>query len=130
MSKLVVGAAGITDDEKCLGLYEMNFKTPDQSARHRYQIIMVIRDDKPAEYRIDLGDAKKFKNVDQFRIPGGVTDYTTGKIYIEETVGRLKTIADQLRKAPCFDKMDLAMSGVARKPKSTKLIMAYGNQNN
>jgi len=123
MSKLVAGAAGITDDEPCLGLYELNFKTPDQRARHRYQIIMVIRDDKPAEYRIDLGDAKKFKNVDQFRIPGGITDYTTGKIYIEETVGRLKAIADQLRKAPCFDKMDLAMSGIARK-QSNKLIIA------
>ena len=121
MSKLVAGTDHISPDEPALGLYELNFKTPDQTARHRYQIIMVIRNDKPAEYRIDLGDAKKFKDIDQFRIPGGITDYTTGKIYIEETVGSLKTIADQLRKAPCFDKMDLAMSGVAR---YNELIMA------
>ena len=121
MSKLVAGAISITDDEPCLGLYEMNFKSPDQRSRHRYQIIMVIRDDKPAEYRIDLGLAKKFK-ADQFRIPGGIVDETTGRIYIEETVGRLKTIADQLRKAPCFDKMDLAMSGVARKQSNKILI--------
>ncbi len=123
MGKLVLGATDIKYDEFCLGLYEMNFKTPDQRERHRYQIIMVIRNDKPAECRIDLGNVKKFKNIDQFRIPGGVFDERTGKIYIEETVGSLKDYANRLRGCPAFDKIDLAMSGVARK-KNTKLIMA------
>lgn len=123
--KLVIGATDIKPDEPCLGLYEMNFKTPNQKARHRYQIIIVIRDgDKPAEYRIDLGNVKKFKGVDQIRIPGGIVDEITGKIYIEETVGRLQDIANKVRGVPAFDKMDLALSGVARKPKSNKLIMA------
>jgi hypothetical protein len=118
--KIVMGATGVSPDEPCLGLYEYEFKTPDQKERHRYQIIMVIRDDKPSEHRIDLGNVKKFKNVDQFRIPGGVV--IDGKAYIEETVGRLQGIADQLRKAPCFDKMELAMSGVARKQSNKILI--------
>ncbi len=83
---------------------------------------MVIRQDKPAEYRIDLGLASKFKGVDQLRIPGGVID-ETGQIFIEETVGRLKDIANKMRQRPLFDKMDLAMSGVARKQNKT-LIMA------
>ena len=121
--KLVLGATDISDDDPCLGLYELNFKSPDQRSRHRYQIIMVIRNgDKPAEYRIDLGLASKFKGVDQFRIPGGVID-ETGQIFIEETVGRLKDIANKMRQRPLFDKMDLAMSGVARKQNKT-LIMA------
>lgn len=123
MSKLIVGATDLDPNEPCLGLYEMNFKTPDQHERHRYQIIMVIRQDKPAEFRIDLGNARKFKRADQFRIPGGITDEITGKIYIEETVGSLQDIANKLRGRPAFDKMDLAMSGVARK-KTKKLIMA------
>ena len=120
--KLVLGATDISDDDPCLGLYELNFKSPDQRSRHRYQIIMVVRNDKPAEYRIDLGLASKFKNIDQFRIPGGVVD-DNGQIFIEETVGRLKDIANKMRRKPLFDKMDLAMSGVARH-KSNKLIMA------
>jgi len=108
MSKLVLGAPFITDDEPCLGLYELNFKSPDQRSRHRYQIIMVIRNgDKPAEHRIDLGLASKFKGVDQFRIPGGIVDEDTGKIYIEETVGRLKDIANIMRGRPAFDKREL-----------------------
>ena len=107
MPKLVVGAAGITDDEPALALYELNLKTPDERARHRYQIVMVIRGDKPAEFRIDLGDAKKFKH-DQIRIPGGARDDATGKFHIEHTVGELKDIARWVRDNPPFDKKELA----------------------
>ena len=67
----------------------------------------VMRGDKPAEMRKDLGAAKSFK-ADQFRIPGGAMDETTGKFYIEHTVGELMDIADYLRTNPSFDKRELA----------------------
>jgi len=93
-------------DEPCLGLYELNLKSPDQRSRRRYQILTVIRNDKPAEFRKDLGLAKKIK-VDQFRIPGGVRDEATGRFEVLHTVGELQDIADYLRAKPLFDKREL-----------------------
>lgn len=93
-------------NEPCLGLYELNFKSPDQHSRRRYQIAVVIRGDKPAEYRRDLGKVKK--GVDQFRIPGGVVDRDTGRFNICHTVGELMDIADHLRINRPFDKRELA----------------------
>ncbi len=95
-------------DEPCLGLFELNFKSPDQRSRRRYQIVVVMRNDKPAECRHDLGLASKFKKVDQFRIPGGVTNRETGRIEICHTVGELMDIADHLRINRPFDKRELA----------------------
>ena len=118
---IIPGTNHIDKDEPCWGLYEINLKTPDQHDRHRYQVIWVIRNDKPAEFRIDLGNVDKFKNADQFIIPGGIQD--NGKLYIEETVGRLQDMANKMRKRPLFDKMDLALSGIARK-KNEKLIFS------
>lgn len=107
MSDLIQGTTYVLPDEPCLGLYELNFKSPDECARRRYQIIMVMRNDKPAEYRKDLGLAKTFK-ADQIRIPGGVKDDMTGHFHIEHTVGELMAIADQVRSKPAFDKLELA----------------------
>lgn len=91
-------------DEPCYGLYELNYKSPDQHTRRRYQIIIVMRNDKPAEYRKDMGSVKKFKGLDQFRIPGGVQNETTGRFDIVHTVGELMDIADYLRVKRPFDK--------------------------
>jgi len=99
------GTGYILVDEPCLGLYELNFKSPDQRSRKRYQIVQVMREDKPAEHRIDLGLANR--KVDPFRIPGGVIG-DDGRIYIEHTVGELQEIADQVRGNPPFDKRELA----------------------
>ncbi len=93
---LYQGTTYALNNEPCIGLYELNFKTPDQRERHRYQIIVVVRNDKPAEFRKDLGKAKKYKH-DQFRIPGSVFNEKTGKTDILHTVGELKDIADQMR---------------------------------
>jgi hypothetical protein len=93
-------------DEPCYGLYELNLKSADQKSRRRFQVIVVVRDDKLAEFRKDLGLAKKFK-VDQFRIPGGVLDETTGRTDILHTVGELQDIADYLRTHRPFDKREL-----------------------
>jgi len=107
--KLRYGTHWVTEDEPCLGLYEMNLQSPNSRGFHRYQIIFVMRGDKPAEYRRDMGLAKNFK-ADQLRVLGGVKDDVTGKFYIEHTVGELREIADQRRGVNLFDKGELVLS--------------------
>ena len=104
--RLLYGTQWITEDEPCMGLYEMNLQSPHSRGFHRYQIIYVMRGDKPAEYRKDMGLAKNFK-ADQLRVLGGVKDDMTGKFYIEHTVGELRYIADQRRGNNLFDKREL-----------------------
>ncbi len=106
MSKLMYGTTWISEDEKCIGLYEIHEQSPGSRGFHRYQIIHVMRDDHIAEYREDLGPARKFRKFEQFRIPGGAKG-EDGKYYIEETVGSLREIANQLRMKPLFDKREL-----------------------
>ena len=96
MTNIIVGATSLSPDEPCFGLCEMNLQAPDNKGFRRYQIIYVVRNDRVAEFRRDLGPAGDFK-ADQFRIPGGIIDPVTKKIYTEETVGRLTEIAEQLR---------------------------------
>jgi hypothetical protein len=107
VARILYGTTYIEEDEPCLGLFEMMEQSPGSHGFHRYQIIYVMRGDRPAEYREDMGLAKKWRGVDQFRIPGGVYDEDTGKYYVEETVGRLREIAHKLRTKPLFDKKEL-----------------------
>ena len=65
---------------------------------HRFQVIIVVRDDSLAEFRIDLGLASDFKRP-EFRIPGGVV-VGHGRIEILHTVAELQEIADTLRHTP------------------------------
>ena len=78
-------------DEPCFALAEMNQKTPDQHAFHRYRLLYVVRDDRLAEYREDLGAQEWVR--EPIQIPGGVMD-TTGHCVIEHTVGELIDIAE------------------------------------
>ena len=62
-------AADLTDttefllpDEKVLGLQEVELLTDDYKATHRYQIMYVVRNDKPAKYVTDLGNIIAFPN--------------------------------------------------------------------
>ncbi len=111
MSRILCGTDYVLEDEACLGLYELIF--PILGEQHRQQIIIVNRNDKPTEYRIDMGLASQFGDLDQFRIPGGVIE-PDGKIYSVHTVGQLRDIAYQLHKSNLVDKTDRFMS----KPKS------------
>jgi len=106
MANILYGTTWISEDEPCIGLFEMHLQAPNNSGFHRYQVIYVMRNGKPAEYREDMGLASKFKGVDQLRIPGGAKDEDTGVFHIEETVGRLREIAHYLRTHPPFDKRD------------------------
>lgn len=87
-------------DEPCYMLAEVHKQSPDYRGFHRYQIIVVVRNDRLYEMRRDLGLAIKFYGVDQFRIPGGVRDSVSGRFYIEHTVGELLEIADKMREMP------------------------------
>ena len=99
MSKLIIGTNFINSDEPCMELAEVNLQSPGSKGFHRYQIIKVIRNDRVREFRLDLGKAEDFK-ADQIVIPGGVKDDLTGRFYCEETVGRLREVADQMRYKP------------------------------
>jgi hypothetical protein len=108
MKQITLGTNWIRFDEPCAGLYELDYQSPGSKGFHRYQIALVVRDDKVYEYRKDLGKTKKFKGVDQIRIPGGTVDQRTGKIQIAHTVGQLMDIVDKLRAGKSlFDKREL-----------------------
>jgi hypothetical protein len=99
MSKIRFGTTFINEDEPCLGLSELDLQSPGAKGFHRYQVVYVMRADKPAEYRKDMGPSKNFKH-DQFRIPGGFYDSDVDRYYVEHTVGELRQIADDLRAHP------------------------------
>lgn len=103
--RLLYGTHWVSEDEPCLGLYEMNLQSPGSRGFHRYQVVYVMRGDEPAEYRRDLGLSKDIK-ADEFRLLGGDRD-PNGKFWIEETVGRLRQIADLLKGNNLFDKREL-----------------------
>lgn len=96
MSKILYGTHYISPDEPCLGLMEYNLQSPGSKGIHRYQIIYVMRGDKPAEFRKDMGLAKKFK-AEQLRLPGGAYNEIEDKYYVEHTVGELRDMADKWR---------------------------------
>ena len=98
MTKLILGTLTLSLDEPCLGLSEVNLQSGLAGIGwHRYQVIYVMRADKPAEARIDLGPTDSFTQ-QEFRIPGGVVE--DGRYHICHTVGQLLEIAEQLRELP------------------------------
>lgn len=102
-------------DEPALSLWEGNLITPPDkngnTAWHRYQIIRVIRNDRPANCKVDLGAREKY-TANGFYIPGGVIRLRNGhETFIPEvipyesisrieslhTVAELRHEADDLR---------------------------------
>jgi hypothetical protein len=107
MSNLVSATAEVHMDEPAFYLSELVQPSP-LGAPRRFQIILVIRNDAIAEYRVDLGPASEF-TTPEFRIPGGVIDEATGRGEILHTVGELKDIADEMheRAAPVVQTRDI-----------------------
>jgi len=97
MTKLLGGTQFVLADEPCYRLAEVNLQSPDSRGFHRYQLIWVIRDDRMTEYVGDMGLSKD-NHADPVIILGCE----------DETVARLKYIADQIRDNPPFDKRELA----------------------
>ena len=88
----------VSEDEPCFLLAELNLLTAGSMARHRYQVLKVVRADKLVTAYVDLGLASAFKK-DEFTIPGGQVDQN-GKGHIWSTVGELRQIADEMRVSP------------------------------
>jgi len=97
MSKLIRVANTILGSEKAMGLYEIEEQSPNSKGFHRYQIIHVIRDGQIAEFRRDMGPAKKYRGVNQIRIPS----------LLEHTVDELMDLADAFRGEPEIDVKEL-----------------------
>ncbi len=91
----------IHHDEPCWGYFELNFQSPNNHGFRRYQIIEVVRNGQIAEYRKDLGPAKKFK-YDQLRIP----------CYLVHKVGEAMEIAEWMKAHSRYDKADLAQVNI------------------
>lgn len=89
----------VTEDEPCYLLAELNLLNASNMARHRYQVLKVVRNDRLVTAYIDLGLASFYK-ADQVTVPGGYVDDATGRGYVFSTVGELREIADRLRSAP------------------------------
>ncbi len=83
----------VIDDEPCYNLSELNL-VADDGKFHRYQILAVMRGDRLAEYKEDMGLTKDFK-AHQLRVMGG--DIQNNRIYIEETVASLREEANLMR---------------------------------
>lgn len=95
-------------DEPCLQLEEMNKPGPPGKGWRRYQRVIVVRNDRPAEYEVDLGAREDFDH-EEINVQGAVQDAVTGKVEILHTVAELKEIADFLRAEPklSFDRRDI-----------------------
>ena len=99
MSKLISAAIEAHLDEPAFNLSEVNIQAPDNSGWRRYQIIYVVRGERMAEYREDLGPKDNF-TADAFRIPGGVWDASTKRMEVLHSVGELREIAEYVRLGP------------------------------
>ena len=99
MTKLISAAVEVHLDEPAFNLTEVNLQAPDNSGWRRYQIISVVRGERMAEYREDLGPKEDF-TADAFRIPGGVWDAATRRMEVLHSVGELREIAEFVRLGP------------------------------
>lgn len=97
MGNVLVGTQFVLADEACYRLAEVNLRSPDSKGLHRYQLLWVVRDGEMAEYAEDMGLSRNIK-ADPIIILGCV----------DETVGRMKLMADQIRYVSPFDKKELA----------------------
>ena len=89
----------VTEDEPCYLLAELNLLNASNMARHRYQVLKVVRGDRLVTAYVDLGPANLYR-ADEVTVPGGYVDEGTGKGYVYSTVGELREIADRLRSGP------------------------------
>jgi len=96
MNKLYPITLTVIPHEKAMALYEVNEQSPDSRGMHRYQIILVARDGKLAEYRTDMGESKNFKGVRFINIPS---------LWVH-TVDYLQKLAEELRLDPLETHLD------------------------
>jgi len=115
----------ISYDELAYSLSELIQPSP-LGAPRRFQIILVIRDNDLAEYRIDLGPSSNF-TAPEFRIPGGIVDEITGRGEILHTVGELKDIAIEMRErgVPTLPRRDIWQEFYDQQEEKEKSAIGY-----
>ena len=115
----------ISYDELAYSLSELIQPSP-LGAPRRFQIILVIRDNDLAEYRIDLGPSSDF-TAPEFRIPGGIVDEITGRGEILHTVGELKDIAIEMRErgVPTLPRRDICQEFYDQQEENEKSAIGY-----
>ena len=98
-------ALHVLPNEPAYALSEVNLKTPDEKAWHRYQRIAVVRNDAISMSVRDMGPASAY-TAPQFRIIGGDVDDINGRGIAWETVASIQDMAEQMRKDPQQDDWD------------------------
>ena len=96
MSTILLGTNAVRLGEPCYSLKEIMGPAPDSKSVRRWQAITVIRQDRPVQFRRDMGRADTFK-AGEFGVITGLTDPTTGRIECLHTVGEAIDIANYLR---------------------------------
>ena len=108
---MIAGTDIVLDDDPCVNLAERNLMSP-MGQVHRYEILLIIRNWMPYEYRKDMGLASDWesKGIEEFRIMGGVLD--DDMLEACETVSSMREMAHQLREKPAFCIRELIFEGV------------------
>lgn len=115
MTRLLMPMAfEVRQDEPCVLLAELNLPTPGNQGQRRYQITVVVRNDRPAEHRISLGPVTR---QEQFRIMGSI-ETGNGRTEVLHTVAELREIANHLRER---------LSGWSRQIEPQDLVTLYRN---
>lgn len=95
---IYLGTDHVLGYEPCYGLYELNLQSPGSKGFHRYQIVIVARNDKLYEFRRDMGLASSHSSI-QFRIPGAIEN-ERGQAEILHNVSEMQDLADMMRNEP------------------------------
>lgn len=99
------GTHYVLPNEPCFNLSERDFMSP-MGQVHRYRIYVVVRGDKLVPHYEDMGPASD-RTKPPIRIPGGVIDPVSKRIYIEHTVNQLREIMDSVRARQAWDYSDM-----------------------
>jgi len=114
--KIVYSHDALRDDDLAYDLAEFNQLTSDYKQLRRWQVITASRRVNTIDYEIaqfwkDMGPANSWKNCGPIHIVGGTVEPNSHggyDVHMDETVGRLKEMADNLRYRPAFDVRELA----------------------
>ena len=98
MAKFYPVTLHVTPGEKAFALYEIDEQSPGSKGMHRYQVVLVNRNEKLAEYRVDLGLSSQWQFKRHINIPS----------LWEHSVSELQYIAGQIHDESIQDELDIA----------------------
>ena len=104
MAIIMVGTSWISEDDKCLKLWEEDMQSPNYEGFHRYRSFRILRGDKVVEFKEDLGNCSNFRGIEPVVLWCGVID---GGVFYGHNVGEAREMADQYRNHVHFDNKEL-----------------------